>query len=155
MEEREEHHGAFRNISNNPYLMDIGIKRDYKTLSKEQLKENAWKLIEPFYIKKTKKLIDRYNVNRSKFLASDDLGEVSRAVFENRVDTILMEADRTIPGRIDKKIGKLQRGNLKDSKFDNIVNDLATMVFKNKGEIVILPKERIPSTTGVAAIYRY
>lgn len=151
----DEHHGVFRNITSNHYLLDEGIKRDYKTLSKDQIRESAWNLIEPFYLEKTKGLIDRYNVNRSKFLASDDLSEVSRAVFENRVDTIMMEADRTIPGMIDKETGKLKRGDLKEPEFDNVINDLATMVYKSKGEIVILPKERIPSITGVAAIFRY
>lgn len=151
----DEHHGLFRSITNNPYLMEDGIKRDYKSLSKKQIRESAWELIEPFYLEKTKRLVDRYNVNRSKFLASDDLSEVSRAVVENRVDTILIEADRTIFGKIDKQTGKLQKGTLEEPKINNVVNDLAALVFKSKGEIVVLPKERMPSTTGVAAIYRY
>lgn len=151
----DEHHGLFRNISNNNYLLDEGIKKDHTSLSKDQIKENAWRLIEPFYLEKTKNLVERYNVNRSKFLGSDDLSEVSRAVFENRVDVIMLEADRVIPGAIDKETGKLKTKDIKVPKLDNLANDIATMVYKNKGEIVILPKERMPSTTGVAAIYRF
>ena len=151
----DEHHGLFRNITNNNYLLEEGIKKNYTSLSTDQIKDSAWNLIESFYLEKTKVLVDRYKVNRSKFLASDDLSEVARAVFENRVDVIMLEADRIIPGAIDKDTGKLKTEDLKESKLDNVANNIATMVYKNKGEIVILPKERMPSTTGVAAIYRY
>lgn len=151
----DEHHGVFRQLTSNNYLLDEGIVKDYKALSKEEINQSAWALIEPFYLEKTKTLVDRYNVNRAKFLASDDLSDVSRAVFENRVDVIMLEADRVIPGMIDKETGQLLTSNLEDLEIDNVVNDLATMTYKNKGEIVILPKERMPSTTGVAAIYRY
>lgn len=151
----DEHHGLFRSISNNNYLLDKGIKQDYKTLSKEQIRESAWELIEPFYLEKTKELVDRYNVNRSKFLASDDVSEVARAAFEGRIDVIMLEADRTVLGKIDKETGSLKSGDPKSPDYDNLINDLAALVYKNKGEIVVLPKERIPSTTGVAAIYRY
>lgn len=83
------------------------------------------------------------------------MAEVTRAVLEGRVDTILLEADRDIPGRINKDTNVLERGEANNSKFDNVVNDLAKLVFRNKGEIIVLPKERMPTETGVAAIFRY
>ena len=150
----DEHHGLFRSISSNHHLLEEGIKRDYKSLSKDQIRESAWDIIEPFYLEMTKELVDRYNINRAKFLASDDLSEVTRAVFEGRVDVIMIEADRVIPGMIHKDSGKLTT-DVNDQESGNVVNDLATMVYKSKAEIVILPKERMPSTTGVAAVYRY
>lgn len=151
----DEHCSLFRNLSNNGYLMDKGIRKDYKALSKSEMKETTWSQLEPFYLEKTKQLVDRYKVNKSKDLASDDLREVSKGVFENRIDVIMLEADRVISGMIDKETGEFKKGNIKEAEFDNIVNNLAVMVYKNKGEIVILPKERMPTTSGVAAIYRY
>jgi hypothetical protein len=29
------------------------------------------------------------------------------------------------------------------------------MVFRSKGEVVVLPKDRMPTTTGAAAIFRF
>ena len=151
----DEHHGFFNNITNNSYLMKEGIKQDYKTLDMEQMREHAWEIIEPFYLEKTKKLIDRYNIQRARFTASDDLAEISRAALENRVEIILLEADRMITGKINKETGELKRENTNGSEFYNVLDELAKMLFKNKGEVIILPKERMPSTTGAAAIYRY
>src|SRR5699024_5094633 len=52
----DEHHGLFRNISNNNHLLEKGIKKDYETLSIDQIREEAWKVIEPVYLERTKKL---------------------------------------------------------------------------------------------------
>lgn len=151
----DENQGFFRTISNNPYLLEEGIKKDYKALSKEQLKENAWKIIEPFYLNKTKVLTEKFEQARSQFLASDDLSEISRAIFNNRVETLILEADRIVPGKINKETGELRLADAGDPEAINSLDELAYLLYKNKGEIIILPKERIPSSTGAAAIYRY
>ena len=151
----DEHHGIFRNITSNQYLMEKGVKQDFTALDMKQMRENAWQVMEPFYLEKTEKLIERYNVQRSKSLASDDLAEISRAALENRVDLILLEADRSIAGKINSETGQLKREDKEGSEFDNVLDELAKMIFENKGNVIILPKERMPSTTGAAAIYRY
>ncbi len=151
----DAHQGLFRNITKNPYLIDEGIRVNYETLSVEDLREAAWKVIESYYLEKTRKLVDRFNLQRSKFLGSDILGEVARSVFEGRVDTLIIEADRIEPGGIDEETGRVEEGDLEDPEINDVLNDLAKMVYRNKGEVIILPKERMPSETGVAAIYRY
>lgn len=151
----DEHQGLFRSLTNNSYLIDKGVRKDYKTLSVDHIREEVWELIEPKYLEQTKILADRYYAERPKSLASDDLTEVAKAVVENRVDTLLMESDRIVSGKLDIETGQLKIGNPDDSNFENVLDDLAMLMYKNNGEIVILPKGRMPSTSGVAAIFRY
>ena len=151
----DTHQGLFRNITKNPYLIDEGVRVNYETLSIEDLRDAAWKVIESYYLEKTRRLVDRFNLQRSKFLGSDILGEVARSVFEGRVDTLIIEADRIEPGRINRGTGRIEEGDLEDPEINDVLNDLAKMVYRGKGEVVILPRERMPSETGVAAIYRY
>jgi hypothetical protein len=151
----DEHQGLFRSLTNNPYLIDKGIRKDYRTLSVSDIRENAWELIEPKYLEQTKVLTDRYNVERPKSLASDDLAEVARAVLENKVATLIVESDRIVPGKLNKETGQLEMYSVEKPDFENLLDDLAMMMYKNKGEIIILPKGRMPSTTGLAAIFRY
>lgn len=150
-----EYHSIFQNISRNPYLMKDGIKVAFNAVSMEELKETVWEKIEPLYLDKTKKLVDRFETARAKFLASDDLAQIARAAWENRVATLLVESDRIIPGKVDLTTGELIEGDLEHPEFDDLLDDLAEIVFKRKGEVVVLPQERMPTTTGAAAIYRY
>lgn len=151
----DEHHTPFHNISHNPFLQKEGIKIDYDTLSIDELKESAWAKIEPIYIEKTKTLIDKFENARAQDQGSDDIVQVAKAATENRISGILIESDRIIPGKVDGVTGELTQKVLDNPIVDDILDDLAELIFKNHGEVVMLPKERMPSNTGVAATYRY
>lgn len=151
----DEYHSVFKEISHNPLLMEDGVKTSFDTMSLEDLKEQSWKVMEPIYLDKTKKLVDRYEFERSKFFASDDIAQVARVAVENRIDTLLIESDRVLPGKINKETGRIEEGQLEDPEVGDLLDELVELVFRSKGAVVLLPKERMPSTTGVAAIYRY
>jgi len=150
-----EHQGIFNKISNNPYLMKERIEASYDSLNLNELKEYAWDIIEPVYLEKTNKLIDLYNNAKANFGGSDDLELVGSAVYEKRVKTIIVEADKILPGKFDGSTGKIEYGNLDKLDYGDVVNSLVISVLRDKGEVVVLPKERMPSDTGVAAIYRF
>lgn len=150
----EENQGEFRKISNNQYLMNNGINKDLDALSREELKEYIWKILEPVYIEKNKELVERFETARANDLGSDDLIQVAKASIENKIDTVLIEADRKIDGKLDKETGKVNDDNLGE-EFSDILNEIAGITLKYKGRVVVIPKERMPSTTGIAAIYRF
>lgn len=151
----EEHQGAFRKISNNPYLLQQGIALSYESLDLDQITKKAWDIMEPHFLNKTQKLADRYNKAKANALGSDVLLEVARAVFEGRVETLLVEADRIMPGRFDASTGKLEFGNIDDPECGDIIDYIVKAVMKDKGEVVVLPPEMMPTKTGLAAIFRY
>jgi hypothetical protein len=72
-----------------------------------------------------------------------------------RVETLLIEADRQIPGRIDAATGALELGELTHPDVDDILDDLGALVMVAGGGVVVVPAEQMPTPTGVAAIYRY
>ena len=151
----DEHQGEFKKISRNKYLLDEGINLNFEALNKEQLKESFWERLEPLYINKTKELVDRFETSRAQDLGSSDIVQVARATIENRVDTILIEADREIGGKLNKETGEITDGSIEKPNFDDLLDDIGEMVLKNKGTVIVLPKGRMPSDTGVAAIYRF
>ncbi|MDP3447838.1 MAG: hypothetical protein Q8S22_07240, partial [Eubacteriales bacterium] len=129
----EEHQGAFRKISNNPYLLQQGIALSYESLDLDQITKKAWDIMEPHFLNKTQKLADRYNNAKANALGSDVLLEVARAVFEGRVETLLVEADRIMPGRFDASTGKLEFGNIDDPECGDIIDYIVKAVMKDKG----------------------
>jgi hypothetical protein len=38
---------------------------------------------------------------------------------------------------------------------DDVLDDVGELVLKNRGQIVIVPAERMPTQTGIAAIYGF
>ncbi len=150
-----EYHEPFRTISHNPFLMADGVKKNPEALSLDQLRAEAWQIVEPVYLKRLAELKDNFKVGQSRQLASDDLADVAKAAIAGRVGTLLVEADRQIPGKIDSATGRLVSKDLSDPEVDDTLDDLAEIVLRTKGEVVVVPAERMPSSTGVAATYRY
>ena len=151
----EEHQGEFRKLSNNPYLVPEGVELSYEALDLDQIAKKAWEIMEPLVLKKTQVLVDRYQNAKMNALGTDDLVEVARAVFENNVETLLVEADRIVPGRFDAQTGKLELGSIDHPEFGDVTDLVVTAVMKNKGDVVVLPLEGMPTNTGIAAIFRY
>ncbi|WP_152804213.1 hypothetical protein [Alkalibaculum sporogenes] len=149
-----DYHSIFKKISRNPYLVEKGVKESYDSIETDQLKEKVWKEIEPYYIQKTNNLIEEFNRQKSATQGSDILVEVVKAAFENRVKTILVEDEKIISGKINRLTGDLVFGDLNNPENGDVIDDLAKLVLKLGGEVVVLPKARMPSQSGIAAIYR-
>ena len=150
----KEYHSHFKEISHNPYLIAEGINASPATLEKEQLIGKAYEFIEHINSIKKQELAQSYRKAEAESLGSSDIPEVSMSAYENRVETILIEADKIIPGKIDTA-GEVILGDIDDPHCDDILDDLAALVLRKRGCVVILPKDKMPSLTGVAAIYRY
>ncbi|WP_280769179.1 hypothetical protein [Salipaludibacillus daqingensis] len=150
----KEYHGPFKKVSNNSFLMNEGIKGAYDSMEKDKLTEKVWEIIEPIYLDKTKKLIDAFETAKAKGSGSYHLEEVVQAAIENRLVSILIEDDRIIPGTIDDTSGEIKNGTSNDDDYSDVLGDLTEIAFKKKANLVVLPKNRMPSETGVAAVFR-
>jgi hypothetical protein len=100
-------------------------------------------------------LTEKFGRATAKGLGSDELAAVSQAAVAGRVETLLMDADRHIAGRIDAASGRIKYGELSDPEVDDLLDDLGELVVKKGGQVVIAPAERMPTRTGIAATYRF
>ncbi len=150
-----EHHTTFRRISRNPALIDEGINVHPEGLTVEMLRERAWRAIEPSYLGRLATLREEFAAAQPGDLASDDLEAVAKATVMGRVATLLIEAEREVPGRIDATTGRVEFAELADPEVDDTLDDLAELVLNAGGRVVVVPAARMPSATGVAAIYRF
>lgn len=147
-----ENQSFFRAISRNPFLLPDGVDMHPDAMSRNDLRERAWRRMEPHYRARLAGLIEMFAAARSKELGDDDVERVAASAAAARVGTLLTEADRHIPGRINPETGEVSLGG---DAVDDVLDDLAELVLKNGGQVVIVPNEHMPTQTGVAAIYRF
>ena len=150
-----EHHHLFHQVSHNPFLMAEGIDIHPDALPIDALRDRAWRVVEPQYLARLARLVEEFGGARSQGLGADDLVQVTEATVAGRVATLLIEADRQVPGRIDAATGGVAFHDLAHPEVDDLLDDLGELVLKKGGHIVIVPTERMPTRTGIAAIYRY
>jgi hypothetical protein len=150
-----ESHHLFRRVSQNPFLMAEGIDVHPDALAGDALRERAWRVVEPRYLARLAGLVEEFGSAKSKDLGSAELAAVAEAAAAGRVAKLLIEADRHIPGRLDPVSGRIEPGDLSHPEIDDLLDDLGEWVLKKGGTIVIVPAERMPTQTGIAAIYRF
>jgi hypothetical protein len=149
-----EHQSHFRQISRNPMLVSAGIEGNPHGLDEAGLRAAAWRAIEPLYHQRLDRLKDAFAEASAHARGSDDPAEIAAAAVQGRVGTLLVEAERTLPGRIGPD-GRIEQGELPDPAIDDVFDDLAENVLRTRGEVVVVPRARMPSNTGVAATYRF
>lgn len=150
-----EYHGIFREISHNPLLMDEGIETHPDALSLDALRDHAWRVVEPRYRARLSKLVEEFTSARAKGKGAIELSHVAQAAVAGRVATLLVEADRQVPGRVDAKTGEIAFADLVHPDVDDLLDDLGELVLKKGGEVVVVPSDAMPAPSGVAAIYRF
>jgi len=151
-----EHHSLFQKVNKNPLLLSKGISINPSSVSPDKLANMAWEIMEPEYNLKLDSLVARFEQARANGKGSDDYKEVAVAAVEGRVDTLIVEADRIIAVRVTNLVtGNTQKKDLTNPKVDDLLDDMGELVIKMGGHVMVLPTGKMPSETGLAAIFRY
>jgi hypothetical protein len=150
-----EHHAPFHAISHNPQLQEEGIAGNPGAWSVDELREKAWQAFEPRYLARLAAFVEEYGAGAAHELAADDLNSVALASLGGRVRTLLVDDEMLVPGRVNTDTGTITLGTLDDPHMDDVLDDLAELTLRMGGEVVMVPSARMPTKTGVAAIYRF
>jgi hypothetical protein len=152
----ERTNAAFGAISKNPQLIEQGIMLDPHILSPQRLCDEAWKIMEPIFQQRMERLIDDFRTAKAHQKGSDDVVQVAEAASSGRVDTLLVGDGKHIAGKLLRHSGLLEPASMTPAtQGDDVLDDLAEMVLRRDGHVLILPDHAMPTDTGVAAIYRY
>ncbi len=150
-----EHHADFRAVSKNPFLAKAAVDVHPDSLDAGQLRQAVWSAVEPQYLTRLAALCEAFGTAAAQHKGSADLSDVARAAVHSRVATLLVEADRVEPGRLDPASGAIRRTELDHPEVEDLLDDVAEAVLRAGGEVIVVPKERMPTSSGVAATYRY
>lgn len=150
-----EHHHLFHEVSHNPLLVAEGIRVNPDALPADELRALAWAVVEPRYQERLAALAEEFEAARAKSAGSDELVPVAEAAASGRVKSLLIDKDRQIAGRLDGATGRVELAKPGDPHVDDLLDDLGELVAKKGGTVLVIPAERMPSRTGLAAIYRY
>ena len=150
-----EHHNLFHKVSNILSLLPHGIDVNPKSVTTDELVKRAWKVMEPYYNGIIDKACDVYHQAKSKGTGSDSIIDIAVAAAAGRVDILMIEANRQIPGKIINNTGSVEKGDLENPEMDDLLDDLGELVTKMGGKVMVISHEKMPTSTGIACVFRY
>jgi hypothetical protein len=151
----KEHHYDFKNISNNNFLLEYSIEGSCESFKEEELKSELKKINEERFFVRINQIIEKYHNLRNKELSSDQLIIVLKALLASRLDVLLIEANKIIPGRIDIEKQQIIESDLNDLQTDDLLDDMVQYAFQTGTKVYVLDSDKMPTVSGVAGIFRY
>jgi hypothetical protein len=149
------HLDNFLSITKNQFILQQGIVINPDGVSVDRLRDEAWKIIEPQYQDTIRNLVDQFHTAKAHHRGTDELLDVAEAAANGRVGTLIVDANRHVPGVLDRASGMVEQANQFDRRTEDVLDDLAEMVLKMDGQVYVLPHEQMPTEAGVAALFRY
>lgn len=150
-----ENQALFRTVSQNDHLIEKGIEANPDALSADDLRVQGWRVMEPIYVQRLTGLVDQFHAARNVQRASADLSDVAVSAVAGRVKVLLVEADRHVPGNMNPETGAIHLHDTEPPRGDDLLDDVAERVLRSGGEVIMVPPERMPVDSGLAAIFRY
>ena len=150
------HHNLFHKVNKNPLLLANGIDTNPESVAIEKLAQMAWSIMEPEYLGKLDSVVEKFAQEKANGKGSDDMKEIGVAAVEGKIETLIIEADRMMANKLTNQVtGNIQNRDLTNPKVDDLLDDLGELVIKMGGNVMVLPADKMPSETGLAAIFRY
>jgi hypothetical protein len=147
--------GIFRGVNSYPVLAATGISGNPETTPLGELASAARVVLDALYAADLAAVRERFEALRSPGRASTDIVDVARAATYGAVDTLLVDIDEVVPGRVDETTGAVTFGHADDAVDYGVVDEIARRAFLSGARVLAVRSEDIPRGRSVAAILRY
>lgn len=138
-------------------ILECAMPGNYTDKSAHEIFEVAWPIIRREVIEKDEiQLVNQFKEYVGVFRASVDIGEITTAAQEGRVETLMVNfIDETNDSVTDYKDGPAPVVRTTLEKHRDRLKELIDLVYSQGGRIVGLDQSKMPDQSLVAASYRY
>ncbi len=150
-----ENQGIFRQISQNPWLVEKGLDLNPDALQSIDLQAKARDVFEEYNRMRLQALIELYGDAFSRSLGSGDLEEVAAAAASGRISMLFIDNDYHVPACLDRSTGKFEPDDPGNPVSGDLLDDIGELVLQKGGEVHVVQSESMPTRTGVAAVFRF
>lgn len=147
----------YREANHYPHLLSKAIDGNPEQIAAEELRDRAWKLVEPSFREAEREAKARLGELRGTGRAAEDLEQVVQAAYWGQIDTLFVERGQHVWGHFDADANRVQVSDKDEPEpGDYDLLDLAARRTLAKGGTVFaLKSERMPGKASAAAILRY
>jgi hypothetical protein len=145
----------YRSVNNYPHLLGTSLPGNPDTSSDAELAERARRLLDDLYAAELRAIHETYALRAAQRRASGDVADVARAATHGLVDTVLVDIDEVVPGRVDEETGAISSGGTEDGDSYGVVDEIARRVWLSGGRVLAVRRDDIPGNGSLAAILRY
>lgn len=147
----------YHKVSEYANIMKEGITGSHEHLRPEELQEQAWPIVEPYFRQEMETVVEQYRQLAATGKATDSIEEIVTAAFYGRVDKLLLVVDTQVWGIFNPDTGNVVHYQEAQSKEDDLaLLDFAAMqTLQKDGNVYALSQMEMPTNSPIAAVLRY
>jgi hypothetical protein len=151
-------HAIYREVSDLDNLAEVGLQESFAHISPAEIHKKTWPLAQQAVAQRIDEVLELWERAYGFGSGETDLQQIARRTLMSQVRMLLIEEGRTIRGQLDRQEGAVtideEAGLNPNADGPDLLDELAEFVISRGGEAFVVPGERMPSTTGAAAILR-
>jgi hypothetical protein len=138
-----------------PHLMKPGIPGNPEHKAPEQLRREAWEIVQPQFKRVEHAARDKFSQWLGTGVASCDLEEVVPAAFDGRIGTLFVTRGLLRWGNFDMVSRKIFLKPDGGTDGEELLNLAAIHTLANGGNVYSLDRKEMPAEATIAALFRY
>jgi hypothetical protein len=145
---------TYRSVNSYPHLAAAAIEGNPEAITEAQLGERARAVLDGIYRDELTAWRTLFETRANQGRATTDIAQAARAATAGAIDSMLMDIDETLYGRIAEDGAVVFAEQPTITNYD-LVDEIATRVITTGGRVIGVRKAEIPRTAALAAILRY
>ena len=145
----------FHNACSYDQLSPEMIAGNPDTTPEGELTVHARAVLDRIYTRQLAEAAELFDQRRSQQRGLTDIAEVARAATLGMVDTVFVDIDDTVWGRIDDTTGTVTFCDATDTEAYGVIDEISRRVWAAGGKVMAVRGDEVPEGGPVAAILRY
>jgi hypothetical protein len=143
---------TYKNVSGYKAIVDDAILDPNDYAESLRLHSAAIQVLEPFLEQKEEALLRSYWSAEQSGKTSDVLHDIVELALQGRVKHLFVNEKMNVWGSIDRENGSFTYSPQQEGPEDDVLDDLAEIVWKNHGMVTVLPSGKMPNGKAACSI---
>ena len=146
---------VFRSVNSHDTLVGDAIHTSPVRMTPAELADAARPILDTLHRQIIAATHDAYAAFENEGRATTQTARAARAATFGAVDTLLVDIDEVMPGRVDETTGEITLADHESADTYGIVDEIAGRVLSTGGRVLAVRRDEIPQKASLAAILRY
>lgn len=152
----EQYFPLYREASRYPFLAEKGVAGNFDAAPPDELRARVWPIVSEIFREQEEEVLSLYASSAKRHLVVDELSTMARMAVQGRVRWLLVAEEAHVWGTLNRETGEIAvSGSQQDAGSDDLLDDLAEGVLARDGDVLVVPKTRMPGGSPAAAVLRW
>ncbi|MCG6134935.1 MAG: hypothetical protein MET45_09760 [Nostoc sp. LLA-1] len=145
----------YKQANTYPHLMDEGITGNPEELQAEELQQQAWNIVQPYFDQGQHEAMERYQEMAGTGQTASNITEAVSAAYYQRVDSLFVPVGQQKWGHFDPETGRVEVHPQQEAGDEDLMDLAAVHTLLNGGTVYAVEPEQVPGAAPLAAVLRY